>query len=196
MKVSFIVSAFNRPHMLNVCLASLQNQTWADRQVIVADNSRMHFLDQGHEPYARRYGGQHVFTTGARDCYESANMVAKSEFVSGQYLCFPSDDCYYAPRFLELMLRHGDGADLIYCDCVWDGRGYGPGEELIHLDCAPRRGKIDKGGFLVNRELFLGLGGFQGPFGVDRCEDGLFIERVVASGASIKKVGIVGWMHN
>lgn len=180
--------------MLNVCLASLENQTRKDFNVVVADNGMHHVR---HSYIASRYAFQHHEGKG-RDCYESANFEALKESASGEYLCFPSDDGYYAPRFFELMLKHGDGAEIIYCNCVWDGRGYGPGEELIHLDTSLNVGKLDKGGFLIKKALFLAAGGFQGPFGVDRCEDGFFIRRVLASGVNIraKKVGIVGWMHN
>lgn len=191
MKVSFIVSAFNRPDALACLLFGLKIQTFGDFEVIVADNSNgddtVEVLRMLEDP---RFG---LFLAGARDCYESANLGA--ERARGEYLCFPSDDGWYAPRFLELMLRHGDGADLIYCNCIWDGRGYGPGEECTHLITAPVTGKIDKGGFLLKREVFRAAR-FLGPFGADRAADGWLVEKLVASGATHKKVEITAWAHN
>lgn len=188
MKVSFIVSAFNRPQALVTCLYSLRIQTFGDFEVIVADNSEgdlnaavVRSLDDSRFRFLR---------AGTRDCYESSNLAARD--ARGEYLCFPSDDGYYCPRFLELMFRNGD-ADLIYCDCIWDGRGYGPGEECIHLVAEPRLGKIDKGGFLLRREKFTA---FNGPAGVDRAADGQLVEEVIRNGATHQKVNICGWVHN
>jgi glycosyltransferase involved in cell wall biosynthesis len=200
-RVSFIVSAFNRPNALNLCVASLRLQTCKEFEVIIADNSRDGMISFAHKQTARNMTEaqqfcKHISTAEAagRDCYESANLAAN--VAKGEYLCFPSDDGYYAPRFLELMLMHGSDSDLMYCNCIWDGRGYGKGEELIHLVVEPRRGKIDKGGFLVKREVFMKSGGFKGPFGPERCEDGFFIERLIRSGVTHRKVDITGWIHN
>jgi len=171
-------------------------QTSQDFEVIVTDNSRGPAA-VAQQKITEQYGPRFRYmNTGAvaRDCYESANFGAGQ--ASGEYLCFPSDDGYYAPRFLELMLRHGSLYDLIYCDCIWDGRGYGAGEELIHLVTEPRRGKIDKGGFLVARDAFIKAGRFLGPYGIDRAEDGRLIEHLVANGCRHRKVDITGWIHN
>lgn len=204
MKCSFIVSAYDRPRALEVCLLSLRRQTCTDYEVIVTDNAPASSdIERGaialnHELLVQNAGHQfrYVRTTSiaGADCYQSANYGAT--VARGDYLCFPSDDGYYAPRFLELMLRRADDADLVYCNCVWDGRGYGRGEELIHLQTEPRAGKIDKGGFLVKRDLFLAAGMFRGPWGVDRAEDGRFIEQLIAARVTHRKVELTGWIHN
>jgi hypothetical protein len=178
-KCSFIVSAFDRPDALACLLYALKIQTEPDFEVIVTCNAPMR---PPLEDDRFSYHG-----TMLRDCYESANHGAT--IATGEYLCFPSDDGYYAPRFLELMLKHGNGADLIYCNCVYDGHGC----ECGFMDTAPVCGRIDKGGFLLRRSLFTG---FEGPFGVDRAADGNLIEDLVRKGASHRKVEIVGWVHN
>ncbi len=194
-KCSFIVSAYDRPDHLLCCVASLRIQTYRNFEVIVTDNAKHPGIASGQKYLIEdlnllddRFSYELL---RLRDCYESANWG--SRVAAGEYLCFPSDDGYYCPRFLELMLKHGDGADVIYCDCIWDGRGYGPGEECIHLDTAPVCGKIDKGGFLVKRSAFKE---FKGPFGMDRGADGWLIEDLVKSRATFKKVGITAWAHN
>lgn len=179
MKCSFIVSAFDRPDALACLLYSLKIQTEPDFEVIVTNNGTRSLSVA--DPRFEYFGPE------LRDCYESANYGAT--LATGEYLCFPSDDGYYAPRFLELMLRHGANADLIYSNCVYDGHGC----ECGFMDAAPKCGSIDKGGFLVRRSLFTG---FLGPFGADRAADGWLIEELVRSGASQQKVPILGWVHN
>lgn len=185
MKCSFIVSAFERPSHLACVLFSLKVQTEGDFEVIVTDNG----TGTGNDVSViiqcdRRFRYERV---GLRDCYESANAGAK--MAQGEYLCFPSDDNYYCPGFLDALLRDGQGADLIYSDCVYSG--YGCRAEA--MDVSPRLGRIDKGGFLIRRELFPG---FRGPEGLDRPADGLLVEAVVAAGARAAKVPGFLWHHN
>lgn len=184
MKVSFIVSAFNRPDALACLLFGLKIQTERDFEVIVADNSdgdiNAAVVRAIDDPRFRH------FRANARECYESSNLAATQ--AQGEYLCFPSDDDYYAPRFLELMFHYGD-ADLIYCDWVYDGHGC----ECGFAAAQPVVGSIDKGGFLLRRSKFTG---FPGPFGVCRAADGQLVEEVVRNGATHQHVSIVGWVHN
>lgn len=185
MKVSFVVSAFSRPDALACLLFGLKIQTERDFEVIVADNSNgdetVEVLRMLEDP---RFG---LFLAGGRDCYESSNLAASK--AQGEYLCFPSDDDYYAPRFLELMFRYGGDADLIYCDCVYDGHG----GECGVMAAEPKMGSIDKAGFLLRRSKFTG---FPGPFGVCRAADGQLVEEVIRNGASHQKVNVMGWVHN
>ena len=190
--VSFIVSAFARPRSLELCLASLHCQTFQDFDLLVTDNAVDEEISQHHWMLTLRHVNDRYTRTKLRDCYESANWGAAA--AQGEYLCFPSDDGIYFPLFLELMLERGRGADLIYCDQVWAGPSKHGGMECNVLDVQPVTGKIDKGGFLVRREVFQRLGGFSAPF--FHTADGEFIERVIKSGASHRKVGIVGWVHN
>jgi len=180
---TFIVSAYERPRQLACVLYSLLVQTERDFNIIVTDNADQ-CLDTVRSIDDPRI---HYMRTIARDCYESANLAVLR--ADGEYLCFPSDDGYYAPRFLELMLKYGQGADLIYCDCIWDGTA----AEYKYLDVRPALYYIDKGGFLLRRSLFTE---FKGPFGERRAEDGRFIERIIQRGIKHRKAPFCGWFHN
>ena len=185
MKCSFIVSAFDRPGHLRCLLASLAIQDEPDFEAIVTDNSsdaRNATVVNGIlDP---RF---HHVHTGMRNCYESANTGAL--LAQGEYLCFPSDDNYYVPLFLGLMLKQK--TDLIYCDMIYDPRMSKKGKyEAIEVH--PEVRKIDKSGFLVRRSKFR-------PFPWEhsvQIADGLLIEELIKDGLSHAKAPGVLWVHN
>jgi glycosyltransferase involved in cell wall biosynthesis len=183
-KCSFVVSAFDRPLHLACLLRSLQVQSEPDFEVLVTDNS----TDFHNQAIVQEMNDPRFcyFNTRLPDCYLSANYGAS--MATGEYLSFPSDDGYYGPRFLQTMLAGWD-ADLIYCDCIYDGHGihYAP------MDVAPVSGQIDKGGFLLKREKFTG---FAGPAGLDRAADAWLIEALIKTGATHTKAPGYLWMHN
>jgi len=183
-KVSFIVSYYDRPDHLACLLYSLKLQTFRDFEVIVTDSGG--FIPNLETIVDVKDDRFRYIHTPTMDCYESANL-AGGTLAQGEYLCFPSDDDYYGPRFLELMLLHGGDADLIYCNYVDDSCG----NECAVMNCLPAIGHIDKGGFLVRRALFQGFGR---PYSVSA--DGQFIEGLVRGGIRHRKVEIVGWVHN
>jgi glycosyltransferase involved in cell wall biosynthesis len=187
MKCSFIVSAFDRPAHLDLLLRSLRLQTCPDFEVLITDNATGDGAVQNFCAVTATGDERFQYIEAKQaDCYFSANLGAAQAL--GEYLCFPSDDGYYAPRFLEAMLKAGP-ADLIYCDCIYDGHGinYAPMETA--LVC----GWIDKGGFLIKREKFTG---FAGPAGMSRAADGLFIEALIKTGVSHTKAPGYLWVHN
>ncbi len=80
-------------------------------------------------------------------------------------------------------------ADLIYCDCIYDGHGV----KYASMDVAPVGGRIDKGGFLLRRECF---SGFAGPAGIDRAADAWLIEALIRTGVTHTKAPGYLWIHN
>jgi len=185
MKCSFIISAFNRPGHLRCLLASLAIQNEPNFEAIVTDNSKdaqnMSVVNDMHDP---RF---HHVHTGMRNCYESANIGAK--LTHGEYLCFPSDDNYYVPPFLKLMLEQK--TDLIYCNMIYDPR-ISKERKYKEVEVHPSVGKIDKGGFLVRRSKFR-------PFPWEHSvefADGLLIEDLIKEGLSHAKTKGVLWIHN
>lgn len=191
-KVTFIVSCYDRPTHLMCLLASLITQTRTSWEIVICDNSKDGRNHSIYNAFRELPGVFYVHTGqyGCRCCYQSANCAAEM-WAKGEYLCFPSDDDYYGPRFLELMLKYGDGADFIYSDYVDDSCG----NECAVMHSIPALGHIDKGGFLVKRELFLAHK-FAGPFGKDRPADGWLVEELAAAGARMVKAPGVTWVHN
>jgi hypothetical protein len=162
----------------------LQVQTENDFQVLVADNSPLSMM----WPVVAGLNDDrfvHCYTGNKGNCYESANLLAT--VAKGDYLCFPSDDNYYVPQFLELMLAQD--ADLIYCDMVYDPRG---GTEYRVVPVEPALNVIDKGGFLIRREQFQPFPWEESPV----YADGMLVEQLVATGLSHAKAPGVLWVHN
>ncbi len=177
--ISYIVSSLNRGASLNACLASLAVQShMAD--LVVCCNSIDAEIYADIERVTSRYGWHTEKTgwAGARECYESANMVAGS--MKGGWLCFPSDDSLYVADFSKIMLWTAmkQNAELVYCDCVYRQdatKGEWPAYSV--LSTHPNIGRIDKTCFILRRELFKGF-----PPHPRGWSDGALIEQLVRDG--------------
>lgn len=187
---TFVVSAFNRPTELKLCLLSLVLQTRTDWSAIVTDNS-----PDGMNEEAVRWVGDdriqyHYTGDRANNCYASAEIGAS--MVAGGRLGFPSDDSVYCPEFLERMLEVEQDADCIFCDILYDRRLTGRRAVLF---AEPREGAIDKTCFLVRREKFIGFPD-QPAAGGSSPADGKAVERMVALGYRMRHVDECLVIHN
>jgi glycosyltransferase involved in cell wall biosynthesis len=104
--VSYIVSCFNRPELLPICLYSLKVQTHKNFEVIVTDNAQDKKIEAQHRAVVAHVnkgdGRFRYLKTNGRDCYFSAETGTKK--ATGSWLCFPCDDVYYVPHFGQKML--------------------------------------------------------------------------------------------
>ena len=184
MKISFIVSAYERPKALRTCLSSLVQQTEEDWEAIVVDNSHVDFQLE-HLALCKmdkriRYlpksqltaikGAIHAFSV-----YKATDLGI--EDATGDWLCCPSDDSYYCPWFAERMLAHAERNDLqlVYCNIVMGGP-----REHHPMICHPRLCCIDKTNWMVRRECWQGWTGASGETYPQA--DGLTIEAMVKRG--------------
>lgn len=193
MRCSFIVSAYDRPAYLRCALSSLEIQTCRDHEVIVVDNAVDPTLQQRNESVTAEFSARdprfRYLYTGAPSCYHSSEIGA--DHAGGEYLCFPSDDGYYIPSFLERMLSVSP-AGIIHCDCLYGHRTRG----YFVLQSSLRVCRIDKGGFLIRRELFYSVGRFKTKV-AGRCNaDGDLAEAVKRSHARECKIPGILWTHN
>lgn len=194
-RISFIVSAYDRPDALKLCLLSLILQTEHNWEAIVTDNnpvalhsaftlqvvqelddSRIRYLHTGHS---------------APECYRAAEIAA--EVAHGDFLCFPSDDSYYAPYFAERLLALADqnSFELVFSDLVIIGP-----DNAIVLPCAAACCHIDKTNFLLKRSRFTEFPGKSLEQGGRSCSDGLLIDEVVRQGIMLGKVAQPLVIHN
>ena len=198
--VSYIVSALARPQWLRCCLASLQVQSDTDFEVIVADNATDDAIVALHELVVQQMGDErfrYIRMTPHMDdarwnCYWSADWIVEHGEAKGQYICLPSDDSYYMPLFQEAMLALARAQDLglVYCEMVYDRRGHGTYRVLSTYPCY---GRIDKTGFMIRRDAWIGF--------IGKCErpddsDGVMIDELMRRGVKYGKVEEILVVHN
>jgi glycosyltransferase involved in cell wall biosynthesis len=107
--ISYIVSAFNRPELLPVCLWSIKAQSHQDFEVIVTDNATDPSIAAKHKAIVESIKDdrfKYIKTAGkikVSDCFWAAEYAVKHH-AHGRWYCFPCDDTYYAPEFAQRML--------------------------------------------------------------------------------------------
>lgn len=200
MKLSLIVSVYDRPEWLRLCLQSLKLQTFTDFEIYVTDNSQreqtraknMAACSDGWD--FSKYPSLYYLQTGRNgplECYAAAEIAAKQ--ARGEYLGFPSDDNWYAPDYCKKMIEAADANnwDLVYCDYLC-----APRWQPVHcvVETAPVRGKIDKGGFFIRKKLFDEIGGFPGKVAGPSASDGLLCEAAAERGTH-GRVPEVMWFY-
>ena len=89
--LSMIVSAYDRPEHLKLCLQSLKLQTVASRmQVFVADNSTVEANNNAFRSLLQTdFLLCGYYSTKMRECYESAEMVVRIVPRDWRFPCFP-----------------------------------------------------------------------------------------------------------
>lgn len=209
--VSVIVSVAAAMRFLPCMLWSLYAQVFTDFEVIVTDSTNLPQAMEWNRLQVERMNDCRFkyLHVGAHNCYLCAH--AGVEAARGNYLCFPCDDEYYTPGFLDIMIRTAQSppsTPLVYCDVVADPRcslhrhlkphsgqkcAIPPGT-WFHYSAVPEVGGVTKGGILITRELFNKVGGFPGAeHGIG--SDGFMFYRA-SQHATPKKAPGVLWVHN
>lgn len=189
--ISYVVSCYDRPADLRVCLSSLAAQRYKNHQIIVTDNADDLAMFAQNKEIAQSWGATYLKTNGPT-CYHSAEEGAK--VARGEYLCFPSDDSYYVPFYAWEMLKaaRDNDADLVFSDMVY---GRWPHMKYEHWVTEPRLNRIDKTNFLVRRSVFTGFP--QKPDSAIACAcDGHMVDELVARGAKVVGVAQPLCVHN
>ena len=139
-------------------MAFLNNIFGKKQEAIITDNSDSNLASLSEREVLRfpDLRIKYEYTGGrAANPYRSAEIGAA--LATGTWLAFPSEDGYFCPWYLERMLKKADAEnlDLVYCDTVI-------GNPWVHrcLSVQPVIGNIDKTSFVVRREWFCKMGGF------------------------------------
>jgi len=106
MKFSLILATINRTLEVEKLLESLKKQTHRDFELIVVDqnpdNRLIHLLNE----YGNFFPIQHIHS--AKGLSRARNIGLK--YISGEVVCFPDDDGWYAPSLLaqvsHLLMQH------------------------------------------------------------------------------------------
>ena len=194
-KISFIVSAWNRPLALNLCLLSLILQEETSWEAIVTDNSTDPDITAKHKEICKideRISYLYTADIAGICCYTSAEVGAT--YAKGEWIGFPSDDSFYSKYYASKLLRQAekDNLELVYCNIVMEGP-----ENGCVLDCKAQGCHIDKTNFLLKRSRFISFPRCEGePLAADAPADGWLIDELVAQGIRHGKVGHACVVHS
>jgi hypothetical protein len=189
-QLSYIVSAYDRPWDLNLCLLSLKLQAHQDFDVIVVDNGTddMYYANEQSIHRAGLTQTTCHCHTKMEFCYPSSDFGANLS--DAEWLAFPSDDSYFSKTFGEKMLAagHKNNWDLVYCNAMFrrsvtDQLYDGTYQALV---TEPRAGWFDKTIFIVRRSIFKGFRAHERVFPIGADSD--LIEEYVRNGVAIGKV--------
>lgn len=160
--ISFIVSHYNRPIALMGCIAALLQQV-GDNEIIITDNSTQETAIQFAKNLCElspriTWLDTSLFCTAEDNltaCYRAANVAVGQ--ATKEWVCFPSDDSYYVPNFVQIMLDTAVSQDLemVYSDFIYDPRW----NQLTYtvVQAAPRYYFFDKTCFILKRDRFKGF---------------------------------------
>jgi GT2 family glycosyltransferase len=178
--VSLIVVSYNEINHIPNSLGALMGQSYPAYEVIVYDNGS---TDGTPEYVLAHYPQVKLIKSSENLGFGGANNAA-AQIAHGKYLAFLNCDASVSPNWLEpiveLMERDNNigcvGAELMCSENPEIILSRGTGIHLSGISYARDRGKmacpgepIDVGGisggaFLINREFFLELGGFESLF--------------------------------
>ena len=108
MKVSVITPTYQREEYLPRLLDYFLSQSHEDKELLILDDGPepLPFLANHPDPRVRYLHSRERLSIG-----EKRNRLVEAS--SGEIIAHFDDDDYYAPRYLETMLRHLEGHDLV-----------------------------------------------------------------------------------
>ena len=202
-RISFLVSACDRPRCLWASLGSLVAQTLPELEAIVLCNSPDDRLQAEHAAIVQAFADSRLRCVnswhdapGSWDCYHAADWAVAEGLAAGEFVCCASDDSYYCPEFAASLCAAAEtqNLDLVYCDLLYDARLGGKRTVLPGL---PEVDHIDKTNFIVRRRRWIGFPTkIVGPEACISWADGEAVEAMLARGYRHARVPEVLVVHN
>lgn len=184
-KVSVCISHFNRPHLLEQAIVSLERQDYPNLEVIIVDDcspssETKDYLWAQSERFSSR-GWRILYNTEEKWQQASRNIAATE--ATGDYILIMDDDNCARPDEISTMVRVATALSCPIVRCLqsnFEGEDY-PSQDSDEesVDFFPVGGPLSVGtmwnvfgdvNVLYRREVFLGLGGFTVTDGLG-CED-------------------------
>ena len=184
--ISFIVATYNRPKNLKVlldCLIAQDNDDWeclvmdeGDNRHIIPNDARFKY-----HPITRVM----PFPNEPRGSFGLLPKQHGIQYALGDWVCFPCDDVYYVPQFVSIMANATKNpSDIIACDFVYDRNDYNVPK--TH----PKVGGISSCNYIIKKDCIgnTKFSEFFSDIAHMGIADGLFIEKLVAGGASFQRI--------
>jgi GT2 family glycosyltransferase len=180
--VSIVIVSFNEIHKIGDCLSDLFAQTYLNYEVLVYDNASI----DGTPEYIEQNFPQVKLIKGTENLgFGGANNRASAQ-AKGKYLAFVNDDAYVTPNWLEplvnllemdntvgcagaeLLCAEKEKRNIVLChgnDVHLSGIAYLKNNGQIVKPADPiEAGAISGAAFVIKREIFLEIGGFESDF--------------------------------
>lgn len=161
-KVSIIVPVYNAEAYLERCVASLTGQTYQNLEILLIDDGSADHSGQMCDELACQDDRIVVLHQPNQGVSAARNLGLDA--MTGDWVCFCDSDDWFAPEFVEKMLRcaQTEQADYILCDryLAWERTSPIPGNHLrdLHTGCDRRSiiayGPISSWGHLIHASLF------------------------------------------
>ena len=183
--VSIIVVNWNGVKFIGDCLASLEKQTWKNREFILVDNGS----DDGSAEFLRKWAtgvpNAQVILLSRNTGFCEANNLAFAQ-ARGEWIALLNNDAVAELNWIEELVRHGDparrigmlGSKILFAEprgvidkaghlIYWDGQNRGRGTMERDVGQYDRDEEIlwpDACAALYHRRLFEETGGFDLSF--------------------------------
>lgn len=162
MKVSVVISTYNRKDRLQRALDSVFTQTFKDFEVIVVDDGSTDGTEELCKSYDVQYKKITHFGKDTRPKNEGIKLA------KGEYIAFLDDDNLWRPDHLQVLVNELDRnpeVALVYGDrWLTDEDGEIPSQLGVCSDYNPfllmQRNYIDTSDVLVRKEALFNVGGF------------------------------------
>jgi GT2 family glycosyltransferase len=183
--VSIIVVNWNGASFIEDCLASIENQTWKNREFILVDNGSKDGSVEIMRKWTERVPKAHLLALPSNTGFCLANNLGFAE-ASGEWIALLNSDAIAESGWVEELVRCGDlerrlgmiGSKILFAHpkgvidkaghlIYWDGQNRGRGTMEADAGQYEQEEEIlwpDACAALYHRQVFLETGGFDETF--------------------------------
>ena len=196
-KASIIITSYNQPEYLKLCIDSCVNQTYENIEIIIGDDNSS---DDAVWDVINSYSDERVISFNSKISDEERPLTARyatqintavKEYSSGKYLFYLPDDDLFYPDKVRMQIEHAEemGVDVNYAaqDFIdasgrvagtrYDGTGETSGRILDD-----GHGILDHGQVMTTRQSYDAVGGWEDDPGMWGGADAFFWTRLSRAG--------------
>ncbi len=183
--VSIIVVNWNGIEYIDECLASLEKQTWGNKEFILVDNGSHDGSTELMQKWAERIPNAQVIVLDKNSGFCEANNLAFARS-RGEWIALLNNDAVAEPNWIEELVQRGDpgrrigmlGSKILFAEpegvidkaghlIYWDGQNRGRGTMEKDIGQYDKEEEIlwpDACAALYHRRIFEETGGFDETF--------------------------------